>query len=118
MAEKSQESKSGVGGQGFVCPQRANGSNREAKSRSLEPGCQGQILVLCTVKSDLLPQTCTPTYVDHSCAGSTSVTGERFKTMPFKSRVLALSLLAHYCITALAGEVIEVTTKGRFLGDS
>lgn len=43
-------------------------------------------------------------------------TGERFKTMLFKSRLPALPLLVHYCITALAAKVIEVTTKGRFLG--
>lgn len=43
-------------------------------------------------------------------------TGERFKTMPFKSRLSALPLLAHCCITALAAKVIEVTTKGQFLG--
>lgn len=42
--------------------------------------------------------------------------GERFKTMPFKSQLPALPLLAHYCITALAARVIKVTTKGRFLG--
>lgn len=71
-----------------------------------------------SVKSDLLPQTCTPTYVGGPQLCWLYICGRARDSRQCSSNpdYLLYHCWSTYCITALAAKVIEVTTKGRFLG--